>query len=83
MPAIPDAGGLTTMDENLSADVRNLLDQLDAAERDAHALVAGLREEQAIRGPDAGSWSVAECLDHLATANRVYPRARASRHLGA
>jgi hypothetical protein len=56
-------------------DIRELQDQLEAAERDAEALVAGLSEEQGTRRPEAGSWSVAECLDHLATANRVYLRA--------
>jgi hypothetical protein len=59
---------------NLPADIRDLDDQLGAAGRDAEALVAGLAEE-GNRRPDAGSWSVAECLDHLATANRVYLRA--------
>jgi hypothetical protein len=73
------------MDANLPADVQNLRDQLDAAERDARALVRGLTEEQGRWQPRAGAWSIAECLDHLATANRVYleamqvpvPRARA------
>ena len=45
---------------------------LDAAERDARALVSGLSEALGGWRADAGSWSVAECLDHLATANRVY-----------
>ena len=63
------------MDANLPPDIRQLQDQLDAAERDAEALVAGLSEEQGTRRAEAGSWSVAECLDHLATGNRVYLRA--------
>jgi hypothetical protein len=63
------------MDPNLPADIRDLHDQLDAAERDAEALVAGLSAEQGICQIEAGCWSVAECLDHLATANRVYLRA--------
>lgn len=56
----------------LPADLQSLHDALDAAERDAHALIDGL--PQALGGWRAqpGSWSVAECLDHLATANRVY-----------
>ena len=48
---------------------------LDAAERDARALVDGLTETRGAWRADPGSWSVAECLDHLATANRVYVRA--------
>jgi hypothetical protein len=54
------------------ADIHALEDQLAAAERDAQALVHGLTEEQGAWRAEPGSWSVAECLDHLATGNRVY-----------
>jgi hypothetical protein len=47
----------------------------DDNERDARALVAGLTEPLGTWRADPGSWSVAECLDHLATGNRVYLRA--------
>jgi hypothetical protein len=57
---------------NLPTDIREILDELVAAERDAEALVSGLPEEQATRRLTPASWSVSECLDHLATANRVY-----------
>jgi DinB family protein len=57
------------------ADIRLLEYHLEAAERDARALVEGLTEEQGTWCPSAGSWSVAQCLDHLATGNRVYLRA--------
>jgi len=57
------------------ADIRDLEDQLDAAERDAQALVQGLTEQQGAWRAEPGAWSVAECLDHLATGNRVYLRA--------
>lgn len=53
-------------------ELRALEVALDAAERDARELVAGLSEEQGTWRAAAGTWSVAECLDHLATANRVY-----------
>ena len=56
-------------------DIRDLEDQLDAVERDAQALVQSLTEQQGAWRAEPGSWSVAECLDHLATANRVYLRA--------
>jgi len=56
----------------IAPDVRDLLDQLVAADRDAEALVAGLSDAQGTHRLTPGSWSVAECLDHLATANRVY-----------
>jgi hypothetical protein len=53
-------------------DIKDLKDQLDAANRDAQALVADLNEERGGWRAETGSWSVAECLDHLAAANRVY-----------
>lgn len=56
----------------IAPDIRDVLDQLAAADRDAEALVAGLSEEQGTRRLTPASWSIAECLDHLATANRVY-----------
>src|SRR5690349_4915238 len=43
-----------------------------AIERDAGAMVEGLGEERGRWRESAGSWSVAECLDHLATSNRIY-----------
>ena len=44
----------------------------DEADRDARAVVAGITPELGAWRADPGSWSIAECLDHLATANRVY-----------
>jgi hypothetical protein len=55
----------------LLPDIGNLRDQLDAAECDALMLVENLAEERGGWRP-AGSWSVAECLDHLARTNHVY-----------
>jgi hypothetical protein len=57
------------------ADIVALEDAFEAAQRDARALVTDLTKELAAWRVDADSWSVAECLDHLATANRVYLRA--------
>jgi hypothetical protein len=56
----------------LPADLQTLDDALGAAERDGRALVAGLTDVLGAWRAAAGSWSVAECLDHLGTANRVY-----------
>jgi hypothetical protein len=60
------------MGATLPADIQSLHEALDAAERDARALVDGLTEARGGWHAEPGSWSVAECLDHLATANRVY-----------
>lgn len=59
------------------ADIQVMLDQLDAIDEDALDLVRGLGEEPAAWRPRPGAWSVAECLDHLATMNRVYLAAMA------
>lgn len=63
------------MSEYNRSDIQALEEALDAAERDARSLVTGLTEERSAWPADADSWSVAQCLDHLATANRVYLRA--------
>jgi hypothetical protein len=56
----------------LPSDLHDLLDQLAAADRGSDALVARLDERTGTARPAEGAWSVAECLDHLATTNRVY-----------
>ena len=58
--------------ESIHPEIERLLIGLDAAERDARALVDGLSEDQGRWRETPGSWSVAECLDHLATSSRVY-----------
>jgi len=63
------------MDTVPHADIEALENQLNTCEREAYALVSGLGAEQGIWRSRAGSWSVAECVDHLAAANRVYLRA--------
>ena len=60
------------METSLPPDLQTLHDALDAAERDAEALVAGLSEEQGVARVGEGTWCVSECLDHLVTANRLY-----------
>lgn len=55
--------------------ISNLNNQLDAAERDARLLAGDLAEELGRWRAEAGSWSVAQCLDDLARANRTYLRA--------
>ncbi|MFN8060387.1 MAG: DinB family protein [Vicinamibacterales bacterium] len=41
-------------------------------ERDARAIVDGVREAEGTWRAAPASWTVAECLDHLAVGNRVY-----------
>jgi hypothetical protein len=63
------------MDPDPRPDIESLAQELDAAEQDARALVAGLSEQAGTWRAALDSWSVAECLDHLATGNRIYLRA--------
>ena len=58
--------------ESPHQDIEALARAYDATEADARALVTGLTEETGTWRAEPGTWSVAECLDHLATANRVY-----------
>jgi hypothetical protein len=57
---------------SLPADIQDLLDQLEANTSDARALIEGLSAEQGEWRAEHVTWSVAQCLDHLATGNRVY-----------
>jgi len=63
------------MEQTNPADIAVLDDAFDTIEQDARALVGGLTERSGAWRPDHDSWSIAECLDHLAIANRVYLRA--------
>lgn len=57
----------------LPPDLQDIDDQLHAADREARTLVVDLDDAQANWQPGGGaSWSVAQCLDHLAVANGVY-----------
>ncbi|HEY7501751.1 MAG TPA: DinB family protein, partial [Vicinamibacterales bacterium] len=56
----------------LPAELQALDDELVRLEADARRLVDGLSDARGRAQPVPGAWSVSECLDHLATANRVY-----------
>ena len=55
-----------------TADIAALEDAYTANERDARQLLDGLTEADGAWRAAAASWSIAECLDHLAVGNRVY-----------
>ena len=58
--------------EVVSPEIQALQNQYEAAEKDARKLVSGLDDALGSWRERDDSWSVAECLDHLATGNRVY-----------
>jgi hypothetical protein len=56
----------------LPGDLEDVLRQLDAAEREAAALIQDLDDERINWRPHPAAWSIAQCLDHLSAASRVY-----------
>jgi DinB superfamily len=57
----------------LPIDISDFLRQLDDADWQAGEIAAHLSDHQANWQPNnGGSWSVAQCLDHMACANRTY-----------
>jgi hypothetical protein len=61
----------------LRADLQQVIDDVDAADRTAEALNGRLTDAQ-FAWHEPGRWSVAKCLDHLATMNEVYSAAIAT-----
>src|SRR5829696_6127832 len=57
---------------SLPDDLRDILAQLEASDREAHVLLHDLNEEQLNWRPDERSWSIAQCLDHLNVTDRIY-----------
>jgi len=73
---------------SLPDDLREIQAQLEASDREAHALLREFNEEQLNWRPDERSWSIAQCLDHLNVTNRVYmapmlPKIQQARKAGA
>jgi hypothetical protein len=61
-------------DRSLNSEIERILYQLEVVREDAKGLVAGLSEAQFNWSPDAGQWSVGQCLEHLnLTARRSLP----------
>jgi hypothetical protein len=56
----------------LPADLQGLLDQIDACERDADGLLAGMDDDGVNWRPEPGRWSIAQCLQHLVAMNAFY-----------
>ena len=58
---------------SLPPDLEKIFDEIDASDRAADAIVDGLSDEQLHWQPENGrSWSIAQCLEHLAAMNVVY-----------
>ena len=60
----------------LPADLQQILHDIDAADGTAERLAASCTDEQFYWRPRNGAgWSIAQCLDHLATINAFYVKA--------
>jgi hypothetical protein len=58
---------------SLRSDLQQVIDEVDAAGRSADEIVAPLGDTEFHWQPDEGrAWSVAQCIDHLATINVFY-----------
>ena len=63
----------------LPPDVAAIVRDLEAVDREAERVVAGLSEAQLNWQPDGGrAWSIAQCLDHLRIGARVFLDAMAA-----
>ena len=64
------------MPSSLPPDLQQILDGIDAADRAGAEIAARVTDEEFHWKPDGGRrWSIAECLDHLATINVLYSAA--------
>jgi hypothetical protein len=62
----------------LRPDLQQLLDEIDAIDREAEILLSRVSDEQFFWQPNEGrSWSMAQCFDHLAVTNAIYGHAMA------
>ncbi len=59
----------------LPPDLQAILDDLDKSDAAARGIIGGLSEAQANWQPRETAWSVGQCVDHLARANKTYAAA--------
>ena len=64
-----------TTRKQLSAPLDEYVRQFEDLARDAHDLTASLSAEQFNWSPEAGRWSIAQCLDHLNAVAKPYAEA--------
>jgi len=64
--------GATVADSGLPRYLQHLQHHLDPAARAAAALIEDLDDERLGWRPSPAAWSIAQCLDHLSAASRVY-----------
>lgn len=59
---------------DLAAELNDLVRQFENSINELDELLTGLNEEQFNKRPEAGGWSVAECIDHLIVTGKDYTR---------
>jgi hypothetical protein len=55
--------------------LKTILDDLEKSDQEARRIAGGLSDAQANWQPCEDAWSIAQCLDHLGRANRLYAAA--------
>jgi hypothetical protein len=65
-------GNVQTTNQRLQDDLQGILNELDRTDDEARQIVSGLSDAQLNWQPEAGAWSVAQCLDHLGQINSAY-----------
>jgi DinB family protein len=60
---------------DLPATLQAILDDLDRSELEARRVASSVSEAQANWRPSESSWSIAQCIDHLARTNTFYAKA--------
>ena len=60
---------------SLPPDLQSVLDDFDKSDQEARRIIEGLTDEQANWQPSPASWSIAQCLNHLAIGNKMYAAA--------
>ncbi len=58
--------------ERLPQSLQAVLDDLDKSDREARRIIDSVSDTQANWQPSDTSWSIAQCIDHLARTNRIY-----------
>lgn len=63
----------------MNVELRGYYDTIHGIDHEVRSLVNGLSDEQLSWQPDPASWSIAQCLDHLAVTNgQLVPRFEAA-----
>jgi len=61
-----------TYDRTVNAEIERILYQISVVRQECDGLMDGLDNDRFNWSPGAGTWSIAQCIDHLNVTNRLY-----------